>query len=348
MDSGEREQLYHKLYSNVEGYFNSADNTCDIIRDGNINTAVYYINNDINVSAEAIDESMQDMISLTENEMKQAEDNTGEIISRTGRTRSFCIIMITAVVAVCIYSCVSLASQLEKYKDKLEEELETKSKELIAHTEKVIKIQDNTISGLANLIESRDGETGGHIIRTSRYVSMLANAAKDEGVCPELLTNEYIELLVRAAPLHDIGKIGVSDLILKKQGKLTIEEFDIMKTHASEGGKIVRNVMHDMENEDYINMAAQVAEGHHEKWNGSGYPNGISGEDIPLCARIMAIADVFDALVSKRCYKDAFSFDKAFKIIEESSGTHFDPTLAEIFLKIRPQIEAAAIELADE
>lgn len=348
MDSGEREQLYHKLYSNVESYFKTSDNIYDIICEGSINTAVYYVNNDIKVNSEAIDESMQDMISLTEGEMKQAEENTKNIINRTGKTKTFCIIMITAVVAVCIFSCVSLASQLEKYKDKLEEELETKSKELIAHTEKVIKIQDNTISGLANLIESRDGETGGHIIRTSRYVSMLANAAKDEGVCPELLTNEYIELLVRAAPLHDIGKIGVSDLILKKQGKLTIEEFDIMKTHASEGGKIVRNVMHDMENEDYINMAAQVAEGHHEKWNGSGYPNGISGEDIPLCARIMAIADVFDALVSKRCYKDAFSFDKAFKIIEESSGTHFDPTLAEIFLKIRPQIEAAAIELADE
>lgn len=348
MDSGEREQLYHKLYSNVEGYFNSAENTCDIIRDGNINTAVYYINNDIKVNAEAIDESMQNMISLTENEMNQAEENTSKIMSRTGRTKVFCIIMITAAVVVCIFSCVSLASQLEKYKNKLEKELESKTKELIAHNEKVIKIQDNTISGLANLIESRDGETGGHIIRTSRYVSMLANAAKDEGVCPEILTNEYIELLVRAAPLHDIGKIGVSDLILKKQGKLTIEEFDIMKTHASEGGKIVRNVMHDMENEDYINMAAQVAEGHHEKWNGSGYPNGTSGEDIPLCARIMALADVFDALVSKRCYKDAFSFDKAFKIIEESSGTHFDPTLAEIFLKIRPQIEAAAIELADE
>ena len=288
------------------------------------------------------------MKTLTENEMDAAHEEMLKLVEQSYKVRNICILIISIAVIICVYSCVTLASQLEKYKDKLEKELEAKNHELIEHNERIIKIQDNTISGLANLIESRDGETGGHIIRTSKYVEMLAREARAEGYFTDTLTNEYIELLVRAAPMHDIGKISISDLILKKQGKLTVEEFDIMKAHAAEGGKIIRNVMSDIENKDYIDMAAQVAEGHHEKWNGGGYPKGISGEEIPLCARIMALADVFDALVSKRCYKEAFSFDKAFKIIAESSGTHFDPTLAEIFLKIRPEIEAAATELADE
>lgn len=177
---------------------------------------------------------------------------------------------------------------------------------------------------------------------------MLAKNTRQMGYYTDILTDEYIELLVRAAPMHDIGKISISDLILRKQGKLTPEEFDIMKDHASEGGRIIRSVMSDIENKDYVDMAAQVAECHHEKWDGSGYPKGLCGEEIPLCARIMAIADVFDALVSKRCYKEAFSFDKAFGIIAGSSGTHFDPILTDVFLKMRPQIEAAATELADE
>ena len=348
MDSGVREQLYHKLYSSVHSYFNTAEVAHQIFDEGNINTALYYINTDLKTNVLSIDQSMQDMKTLTENEMDAAHEEMLKLVEQSNKVRNICILIISIAVIICVYSCVTLASQLEKYKDKLEKELEAKNHELIEHNERIIKIQDNTISGLANLIESRDGETGGHIIRTSKYVEMLAREARAEGYFTDTLTNEYIELLVRAAPMHDIGKISISDLILKKQGKLTVEEFDIMKAHAAEGGKIIRNVMSDIENKDYIDMAAQVAEGHHEKWNGGGYPKGISGEEIPLCARIMALADVFDALVSKRCYKEAFSFDKAFKIIAESSGTHFDPTLAEIFLKIRPEIEAAATELADE
>lgn len=348
MDSGVREQLYHKLYSDIQDYFNTAEIAHSIYNDGRTNTAIYYINNYLKSTAASIEQSMQNMTALAENEMAAAYDEMSELVSVSNIIKSVCIITITAAVVICIFICVTLASQLEKYKDKLEEELDAKNHELIRHNERIIKIQESTISGLANLIESRDGETGGHIIRTSRYVGMIARRTREEGHFTDILTNEYIELLVRAAPMHDIGKISISDLILKKQGKLTPEEFDIMKDHASEGGRIIRSVMVDIENKHYIDMAAQVAEGHHEKWDGSGYPKGLRGEEIPLCARIMALADVFDALVSKRCYKEAFSFDKAFGIIEGSSGTHFDPVLTDIFLKIRPQIEEAAAELADE
>lgn len=348
MTGGQREQFYHKFYSDVQRYFSTAEVAHQIYDDGRTNTAVYYINNDLKTTVVSIEQSMQDMKELTESEMNDAYDEMSRLVSISDTIKNVCIMIITAAVIICIYSCVTLASQLETYKNKLEDELDSKNRELLEHNERIIKIQDNTISGLANLIESRDGETGGHIIRTSRYVEMLARRAAEEGYCADILTDEYIELLVRAAPMHDIGKISVSDLILKKQGKLTSEEFDIMKCHAAEGGRIIRSVMGDIENKDYVDMAAQVAEGHHEKWDGSGYPKGLHGDEIPLCARIMAIADVFDALISKRCYKEAFSFDKAFGIIAGSSGTHFDPTLTEIFLKMRPQIEQAATELADE
>lgn len=348
MNSGTREQLYHRLYSDIQSYFSTAEITQQIYDNGQSNTAIYYINNDLKSNVISIEQSIKDIKALAESEMTDAYEEMHRLVYVSNIIKSVCIITITTAVIICIFICVSLASQLEKYKDKLEEELDAKNRELIEHNERIIKIQSSTISGLANLIESRDGETGGHIIRTSRYVEMLAKNTRQMGYYTDILTDEYIELLVRAAPMHDIGKISISDLILRKQGKLTPEEFDIMKDHASEGGRIIRSVMSDIENKDYVDMAVQVAECHHEKWDGSGYPKGLCGEEIPLCARIMAIADVFDALVSKRCYKEAFSFDKAFGIIAGSSGTHFDPILTDVFLKMRPQIEAAATELADE
>ncbi len=348
MNSGTREQLDHKLYSDIQSYFSTAEITQRIYDNGQSNTAIYYINNYLKSNVISIEQSTKDIKALAESEMTDAYEEMHRLVYVSNIIKSVCIITITTAVIICIFICVSLASQLEKYKDRLEEELDAKNRELIEHNERIIKIQSSTISGLANLIESRDGETGGHIIRTSRYVEMLAKNTRQMGYYTDILTDEYIELLVRAAPMHDIGKISISDLILRKQGKLTPEEFDIMKDHASEGGRIIRSVMSDIENKDYVDMAVQVAECHHEKWDGSGYPKGLCGEEIPLCARIMAIADVFDALVSKRCYKEAFSFDKAFGIIAGSSGTHFDPILTDVFLKMRPQIEAAATELADE
>lgn len=148
-----------------------------------------------------------------------------------------------------------------------------------------------------------------------------------------------MELLVKAAPLHDIGKIAVSDTILQKPGKLTAEEFEAMKEHTTAGGRIVAEVLKGIEEKGYIDIASQVAACHHEKWDGSGYPNGLQGKEIPIGARIMAVADVFDALVSKRCYKEPMSVDRAFDVIRESGGSHFDPELAGIFCKIKNEVE---------
>ena len=167
--------------------------------------------------------------------------------------------------------------------------------------------------------------------------SCTLNSICEKGLYPNILSEKYISLITEAAPLHDIGKIVVPDSILKKPGKLTDEEFETMKKHTSEGKRIVYDVL-SMGNKDYVNMAAEIATSHHEKWNGSGYPYGISGENIPLSARIMAVADVFDALVSPRCYKPAFTVDKAFEILMKDSGTHFDPNLIPLFIELKPQI----------
>ncbi len=191
---------------------------------------------------------------------------------------------------------------------------------------------------MANLIENRDLDTGEHVKRTSRYVELLTRAAQKAGYCTKILTDDYAELLIKAAPMHDIGKIAVSDMILQKPGRLTREEFEAMKEHTTAGGRIVIDVLGSIEEKEYIDIAAQIALGHHEKWDGTGYPQGLSGSDIPLCARIMAVADVFDALVSRRCYKEAMPVDEAFAIIAESGGSHFDPELARLFCSIRSEI----------
>ena len=140
--------------------------------------------------------------------------------------------------------------------------------------------------------------------------------------------------------MHDLGKIAIDDAVLRKPGKYTDEEFSQMKKHAEEGAKIVENILQGVEDDSFVQIAKNIAHYHHEKWNGKGYPLGLAGENIPIEARIMALADVFDALVSKRCYKEAFSYDKAFCIIEESLGEHFDPELGRIFVECRPELEA--------
>lgn len=207
-------------------------------------------------------------------------------------------------------------------------------------TAKIEKIQREIIISLVNLIESRDGSTGQHVKRTSQYVEMIIEELQKRNMFDDVINEAYIYNVTKAAPMHDIGKIKIPDQVLQKPGKLTDEEFDIMKQHSLEGGKIIHTIMEKIEEKDYIEVAYNVATFHHEKWNGKGYPDGLSGEQIPLEARIMAVADVFDALISKRCYKDAMSLDKAFDIIEESRGEHFDPQIAQVFLELRPQIEA--------
>ena len=209
--------------------------------------------------------------------------------------------------------------------------------ELISNEKRVSEMQTRIISGLSNLIENRDTDTGEHIIRTGIYVKTLAKNAAADGVYAETIDDHFIELLYSLAPLHDVGKIVVPDHILKKPGRLTPEEFEEMKKHAAVGGVVVRRILDGITDEEYTEFASDIATYHHEKWNGTGYPEQLSGEDIPLSARIMAIADVFDALTSERCYKKAMPAQEAFGIIEEGAGSHFDPRLVEVFLNHREE-----------
>lgn len=204
-----------------------------------------------------------------------------------------------------------------------------------------------TVMGFANLIENRDDSTGGHIKRTSIYVELIAQELRAKGK-HAVLTKDYINNLVKAAPMHDIGKISVPDSILQKTGKLTDEEFTIMKLHAENGGKIIEETFAKLGDEEYKKMAYEVARYHHEKWNGKGYPEGLKETEIPLCARIMAVADVFDAVSEKRCYRDAMPLDKCFEIIKEGIGRDFDPDVAETFLSIRDKVEAVHAQINSE
>lgn len=221
------------------------------------------------------------------------------------------------------------------YNDLVQQDIKA---ELVNNQEKITSMQTHMISGLANLIENRDTETGEHISRTSRYVKLIAEHAKEEGVYDDVIDDKFIELLTTLAPLHDIGKIVVSDTILKKPGKLTKEEYEQMKEHAAMGGKVVREVLNGITDESYLSFASDIAMYHHERWDGTGYPKGLKGEEIPLSARIMSIADVFDALISKRCYKEAIPMDEALEIMKEKSGNHFDPKLIEVFLRHKDEL----------
>lgn len=195
------------------------------------------------------------------------------------------------------------------------------------------------VMGFATLVENKDGSTGGHIKRTTAYVKLLAEELRHRGYYREILTKDYIKNLCQAAPMHDIGKIAVPDVVLQKPGKLIDEEFDIIKQHTVNGGRIIQDTFGHLEDDLYTKMAYQVATYHHEKWNGRGYPEGLKRRAIPLCARIMAVADVFDAISEKRCYREAMPMDKCFQIIEEGSGQDFDPIIAEVFLDIRDKVE---------
>ena len=216
------------------------------------------------------------------------------------------------------------------YNDLVQQDIQA---EFAANQKKMSDMQVHMISGLANFIENRDLETGEHNLRTSTYVKLLAESAREDGVYADVIDDDFIAKMSTLAPMHDIGKIVVPDAILQKPGKLTPEEFQIMKRHTSEGGKVIRGILSGVSDEDYVALAEDIAMYHHEWWNGNGYPEGLKGERIPLCARIMAIADVYDALTTKRCYKDAISPESAIAIIEEESGTHFDPKLVDVFLR---------------
>ena len=208
--------------------------------------------------------------------------------------------------------------------------------------EKMNKVQESVIEGLAGVIETRDSDTGDHVIRTKKYVGLICNWLKLEGVYADILDEKTIKKYTNAAPLHDIGKIAVSDTILLKPARLTKEEFDKMKLHTTKGGEMVNTILKSMDYGEFVENAHDIALFHHEKWDGSGYPNGLKGDEIPLSARIMAIADVFDALVSRRVYKDPMPAEEAFNVIVSESGTHFDPNIIEVVKKYKNELIEAS------
>lgn len=213
-------------------------------------------------------------------------------------------------------------------------------KNIREQNESILRLQNGLIMSMADMVEGRDSDTGNHVRKTAAYCRIIMEALKRKGYYTDILTDKFVYDVERSAPLHDIGKIAISDVILNKPGKLTDEEFEIMKTHTTEGKELLDRVIESVEGESYLEEGRNLAAYHHEKWNGKGYPEGLSGEDIPLSARIMAIADVFDALSSKRVYKPAMPFEKAVSIIQEDAGTHFDPKCVEAFMDSIDEIKS--------
>jgi response regulator RpfG family c-di-GMP phosphodiesterase len=232
------------------------------------------------------------------------------------------------------------AQELRSYQLTLEERVLEQTAEIKEQTEKMLQMQENVIEGMATLIESRDTYTGQHVRSTKRYVSMIVNYMYEHQIHLEEVDEEYVGKMANAAALHDVGKIMISDTILNKPGRFTPEEFEIMKTHSQLGADIVENILGENADEHLVQISKDVAHYHHEKWDGTGYPEGLRGTEIPLCARIMAVADVFDALISKRVYKDKIPSQEAFAILKKEAGSHFDPEIVDVFLALRTEIEA--------
>lgn len=238
---------------------------------------------------------------------------------------------------------------------KAQDELKKRNKSLESDIE--IKIKENTLirdvsmNALSSLAKTRDNETGNHILRTQNYVQILGEQLLQDNIYLDQLSADYLECIVKAAPLHDIGKVGIPDAILLKPDKLTAEEFEIMKEHSALGAGALRDCI-DGEDENtalaFINTAIEISQYHHEKWDGSGYPEQLSGENIPISARLMALADVFDALISRRCYKPPFSIEKSSEIIRQGDGSHFDPNIVKAFEKNIERFKEIAEAFSDD
>ena len=220
---------------------------------------------------------------------------------------------------------------MERYSTDLETEVKKQA-------EKIFEIMDNVVLGISELIGSRDISTGGHVNRTKNLVAIMCFELMDNNVYG--VSDSFYKKIIKAAPLHDLGKIAIDDAILRKPGRFENDEYEIMKLHTQKGGEIVRKVLTDVNDPDFVELAVNVATYHHEKWDGSGYPCGLAGEEIPIEARIMAVADVYDALAHKRCYKEGFDLSKTHIMISDEMGVHFDPKLKECFEKCVPLFEA--------
>lgn len=223
------------------------------------------------------------------------------------------------------------------------------SAELVRRKQQLIAAQDATISAFCSLAEARDYETGNHIRRTQHYVRALAEQVRDRDPYRSELTEETIDLLFKSAPLHDVGKVAIPDAVLLKPGKLDREEWEVMKQHTVLGRDAILQAEADLVvvGDSFLRHAREIATSHHERWDGTGYPDGLSGTEIPLSARIMAIADVYDALISRRVYKPAYPHDDAVHMIMRERGTHFDPGLADAFFEIRGRFLEIAERFAD-
>ena len=214
--------------------------------------------------------------------------------------------------------------------------------------QEISTIQDVTIMAMASLAETRDNETGNHIRRTQNYVQALAHQLHQAGKFPEYITKENIKILFKSAPLHDIGKVGIPDGVLLKPGKLTDEEFEVMKTHTTLGRDAILAAERLLDSPNtFLQCAREIAYSHQEKWDGSGYPQGLKADQIPVSARIMALADVYDALISRRVYKEPMPHEQAVEIIRKGRGTHFDPEMVDAFIEVAPVFYSVAQRYVD-
>ena len=239
--------------------------------------------------------------------------------------------------------------RLKSVRDFLRDKSKFLEEEVQRRTRQINAIQDATMVAMGSLAETRDNETGNHIRRTQHYVKALARKVSELPSFAEALTPDIIELLYKSAPLHDIGKVGIPDSILLKPGKLTAGEFEIMKTHTSLGRNAILSAERLLDSPTtFLHIAREIAWTHHEKWDGTGYPQGLAGNDIPLSGRIMAVVDVYDALLSKRIYKPAMPQETAIAIIRQGSGNHFDARIVEGFLEIADQLPQISRRFSDE
>ena len=207
------------------------------------------------------------------------------------------------------------------------------------HKQSIKVIQDQLIFGFANIVEAKDINTGHHVKRTSEYVKLLCRKLIKRGAFPDILNEHTAELMVKAAPFHDLGKISIPDSILNKPGKLTEEERELIRYHPVDSAEFIKRSLNILEDEELSQIAINMALSHHERIDGRGYPYGLRGNEIPVSARIMAVADVIDALLSKRSYKEAYSLEKSFRIIKEMSGTALDPTIVDALLSSADEVK---------
>ncbi|MBV8466833.1 MAG: two-component system response regulator [Burkholderiales bacterium] len=256
--------------------------------------------------------------------------------------------IIKPITAPTVLARVRTHLKLKAAADFLEDKAAFLQAEVEHRTHEVQVIQDVTIMALASLAETRDNETGNHIRRTQNYVRLLATQLQHHPRFRTELDEATIQMLYKSAPLHDIGKVGIPDSILLKPGKLTADEFEIMKTHTTLGRDTIAAAEKLLDApSSFLRLAREIAYSHQEKWNGSGYPQGLAGDAIPVSARLMAIADVYDALISKRVYKPAFPHSQAIDLIREGRGEHFDPDMVDAFVQVADQFHVVAKRFTD-